>query len=139
MDTIFSRLRMWRFQLARELSVPSFFILSNAHLAGVALAQPATLEELAQCPGIGPKKLLQFGPDLLQQVARCMVEGLEPGVVPPPEAAAAQTERDLSEADLAEIAAGLRRELAGKLARRFKGRYTQAQVEEALRRLSLPA
>jgi ribonuclease D len=139
MDTIFERLRAWRFALARELNVPSFFILSNAHLAGVALARPATLEELAGCPGLGPKKLAQFGPDLLAQVAQCVVEGLEPGVVSPAQPSVDTPPERLSEQDLAEIAAGLRRELAGRLARRFKGRYTAAQVEEALRRLSLPA
>jgi len=113
--------------------VPSFFILSNAQLAGVALRKPATLEELAACPGMGPKKLAQFGAILLEQLALAVAEGLEAGVVepePPP-----APPESLSEADLAEILAGLRKELAQRVARRLKGRFTPAQVEQALTRL----
>lgn len=133
MDTIYSRLRNWRWQYALSLNVPSFFVLSNAQLAGVALRQPTTLEELAACPGMGPKKLAQFGELLLEQVAVCLAEGLEAGVVepePPP-----PPSESLSEADLAEIMAGLRKELAQRVARRLKGRFTPAQVEQALTRL----
>lgn len=135
METVYSRLRAWRFQQAVELQVPSFFILSNAHLAGVAAAGPTTLEELGQCPGVGPKKLAQFGHALLDVLAQCRADGLESGVVlpePPPPP-------DLTDADVAEIASGLRQELARRVARRFKGRYSPQQVEEALRRISLPA
>ncbi|HLN64250.1 MAG TPA: HRDC domain-containing protein [Symbiobacteriaceae bacterium] len=137
MDTIYARLKAWRFETARSLGVPSFFILSNAHLAGVALARPMYAEELAACPGMGPKKMAQFGADLLAQVQACLAEGLEPGVVPLAEPVPAQN--PLSESDFAEIAAGLRKELARQLVRRFKGRYSEAQVVEALRRFGLPA
>jgi len=131
MDTIYSRLRTWRLQYALSLGVPTFFILSNAQLAGVALRSPSSVEELAACPGIGPKKLAQFGALLLDQVCACVAEGLEPGVVVPevPQAA------PLSETDLAEIMAGLRQELTERVTRRLKGRYSAAQVEEALSRL----
>lgn len=138
MDTIYARLKAWRFETARSLGVPPFFILSNAHLAGVALARPMYAEELAACPGMGPKKMAQFGADLLAQVQACLAEGLEPGVAPLAEPTP-PSPGPLSESDFAEIAAGLRKELARQLVRRFKGRYSEAQVVEALRRFGLPA
>lgn len=134
METIYDRLRQWRWQRARDLNLPGFFILSNAYLAGVAAASPATLDELAACPGVGPKKLEQFGEDLLRQIARCREEGLEPGVLPPPPPETSSAE--LTEDDLAEIALCLRQELAQRLARRLKGRFSPHQIEEALRKLS---
>lgn len=140
METIYSRLRSWRRNLALSLNVPVFFILSNAHLAHVALDRPATLEELAACPGMGPKKLAQFGEALLAEIALCMAEGLEPGVAPPPAPAASPVPAEtLSESDVAIILAGLRRQLASQLARKLKGRYTADQVESVLTRLSITA
>lgn len=136
METIYSRLRAWRWNLAKELGVPSYFILSNAHLAQVALAAPLTMDELAACPGVGPKKLAQFGGALLNEVTACLSEGLEPGVIAPqapPEA------EPLSESDVAEIMTGLRIELARQVSKRLKGRYSRAQVEAVLARLSITA
>jgi ribonuclease D len=138
METIYSRLRSWRSEQARQLNVPSFFILSNAHLAGVAAARPATMDELSACAGLGPKRLAQFGQALLEVLLQCQTEGLEPGVVQPqPEPE--PVEPPLTEEAITEIGAALRKEWGRWLARRFKGRYTPAQVEEALRRLSCPA
>lgn len=140
METIFSRLKSWRRNLAISLNVPVFFILNNANLAHIALDRPATLEELAACPGVGPKKLAQFGEALLAEIALCMAEGLEPGVVPPPTPEQpALVPEPLSEADVAVILAGLRRQLASQLAKRLKGRYTADQVESVLSRLSITA
>lgn len=135
METVYSRLRAWRLQLALELRVPSYFILSNAHLAHVALVRPATADELAACPGVGPKKLSQFGDALLAAVAAAVAEGLEPGVTPPPPPQA----EPLSESDVAEILAALRQDLARRVTRQCKGRYTAAQVEAVLVRLSVSA
>lgn len=136
MESIYTRLRSWRWERARELNVPSFFILSNAYLAGVAAARPTSMDELAACPGLGPKKLAQFGPELLTVLLQCLAEGLEPGVLPP---ASAPEEAPVPDDALVEIAAALRQETAKLLARRFKGRFTPAQLEEALRRLSVSA
>jgi len=132
MDTVYTRLRQWRWQQALALEVPVFFVLSNAHLAAIALRQPSTFEELAQCPGVGPKKLAMFGEALLDMLQQCAAEGLEAGVVPPPEPA----ERPLTDEEVAEIAAQLRQELADRVARRLKGKFTATQVAEALRRMA---
>lgn len=140
METIHSRLKSWRRNLALSLNVPVFFILKNAHLAHIAFDRPATLEELAACPGVGPKKLAQFGEALLAEIALCMAEGLEPGVTPPPAPAQPRLVAEpLSEDDVAVILAGLRRQLASQVARKLKGRYTADQVESVLTRLSITA
>jgi hypothetical protein len=68
-----------------------------------------------------------------------VAEGLEPGVelLPPP--LTPVPEEPLSEAAVAEIMAGLRRQLALQVARRFKGRYSAEQVEAVLLRLAITA
>lgn len=57
--SIYTRLREWRRCMAAALGLPPYIIMSNAHLAGVALAAPATAQELSCCPGIGEKKLVE--------------------------------------------------------------------------------
>ncbi|HYF91885.1 MAG TPA: HRDC domain-containing protein [Symbiobacteriaceae bacterium] len=133
METVYNRLKSWRLHVARELNVPSYFILSNAHLANVALVCPRSLDELAACPGLGPKKLAQFGETLLAEVAACVADGLEPGVTPPP------VPEQQSAPDAAEIMAALRQELARQVARRLKGHYSAAQVEAVLSQLFITA
>lgn len=140
MDSIYARLRQWRLEQARLQNVPSFFVLSNRHLAAVAVAMPITLEQVAQCPGMGPKRLEQFGQQLADLVAQAVAEGLEPGVelVAPPEPEQAPP-HELTAADLSDIAAAFRREVARQVAKRLKGRFTVAQVEQALCQVNLPA
>lgn len=138
METIYSRLRTWRLEQARELQVPSFFVLSNNHLAGIAAACPTTIDALGECRGMGPKKLAQFGGALVALVSQCLAEGLPPGVELAPESAV-QTPPELTEQDLADIASILRRELAQRVSKRFRGRFTVSQVEEALKRVSWSA
>jgi ribonuclease D len=141
METIYSRLRQWRLMQAKSFNLPVFFILSNAHLAAVAAAHPTTVEELALCPGIGPKKLALYGESLVEQIVLAMADQLEPGVFlaePEPKPAAVEAV-ELSEKDLVDIAASLRKELAQRITARFRGRFSAPQIEEALRRLGLPA
>lgn len=128
-DTVYNRLRQWRRERARGMGRPAYFVLSNAHLEALALACPTTQEELAACPGLGPKRLAEYGPGLLQLLQQAAADGLEAGVAPPPAA-------PLTEGDLAEIAAGLRAELARLLKRRFRNRFTEAQLDEALVQLT---
>lgn len=137
MDSVHNRLRAWRMHTARELNLPAYFILTNASLAAVALARPTSLNELAKCPGLGPKKLSQFGIHVLEVVDLALAEGLEPGVTPPDpgDPVVEPNPADLTADDMAAIAKMFRRETARRIARQSRGRYTAAQVEEALRRL----
>lgn len=132
MDTTYDRLRQWRRERAREIRRPAYFVLSNAHLEHLALACPTTEEELAACPGFGPKRLAEYGEGLLALLRQAAAEGLEAGVEPPAPA-------PLTEEDLAEIAAALRQELVRLLARRFRNRFTTTQLAEALSALAVPS
>jgi len=49
--------------------VAAFIVASNAVLRSVARAQPGSLEELAQVPGIGPAKLELYGEEVLAVVS----------------------------------------------------------------------
>lgn len=138
METVYTRLRQWRSEKARELNLPVFFILANAHLASVASALPTTIHELALCKGMGPRKTELFGSEVLALIVGALSEGLEAGVVlapPPPSSVETAPLEELSEQALSDIAVAMRKELAARLVRRLRGRYTAGQVEEALKRL----
>ncbi len=59
------KLRDWRSQKARAAAAPPFLILPDATLRLLAEQQPQTLEQLPQVKGLGPKKIEQFGQELL--------------------------------------------------------------------------
>lgn len=63
------RLRAWRAETAKEMSVPAFVIFSDATLVGIAEARPATVGELLAVPGIGEVKASRFGEALLALIA----------------------------------------------------------------------
>lgn len=58
-------LRAWRSGRAKDDGVPAYVVLNDAHLRGIALAQPTTEAELAACDGIGPTKLERYGDEIL--------------------------------------------------------------------------
>ncbi len=58
-------LREWRRVEAARRSVPAYVVLHDRTLAALAAARPATLDALAEIPGIGPAKLEAYGRDLL--------------------------------------------------------------------------
>ncbi|MFF0491850.1 ATP-dependent DNA helicase UvrD2 [Nocardia sp. NPDC004068] len=58
-------LREWRREKADELSVPHFVVFSDTTLTAIAEQLPADDRALVAIPGIGAKKLGQFGADVL--------------------------------------------------------------------------
>jgi DNA helicase-2/ATP-dependent DNA helicase PcrA len=58
-------LRAWRKEVASKDGMPAYVILKDADLDGIAAALPRSLDELAQCRGIGPAKLDRYGDELL--------------------------------------------------------------------------
>jgi len=64
-DACLVNLRDWRGKKARAAGVPPFLILPDATLRLLAEEQPQTLEQLPQIKGLGPKKIEQFGQELL--------------------------------------------------------------------------
>ena len=65
---LFSRLRAWRAETAREQGVPAYVVFSDATLAGIALAHPVTEAELRAVSGVGDAKLDRYGAAVLALV-----------------------------------------------------------------------
>ena len=63
-------LKAWRREVAAARAVPAFVVLSDRTVYAIAAAAPRSTEDLAAVPGIGPAKLAQFGPAILDVVAR---------------------------------------------------------------------
>jgi len=64
-------LRVWRRQVATRRGVKSDVVLPNAALWALAERNPATLDELADIPGLGPWKRRTYGPAILSVLASC--------------------------------------------------------------------
>ncbi len=64
----FEALRAWRAEIARSHGVPAYVIFHDATLREVALARPASLDDLARISGVGARKLDAYGQDLLRCV-----------------------------------------------------------------------
>ena len=69
---LFERLRAWRAEVAREQGVPAYIVFGDATLRGIALTEPATLEQLATVSGVGEKKLEAYGEAVLAVVAEAV-------------------------------------------------------------------
>ncbi len=68
-DELFEALRAKRAELARARGVPAYVIFHDATLIDIATRKPQTHDDLAQCTGVGAKKLESFGRDFLEVVA----------------------------------------------------------------------
>ncbi|MGE4336569.1 MAG: DNA helicase RecQ [Pigmentiphaga sp.] len=64
----FAELRAWRAAVARDHGVPAYVIFHDATLREIALASPASLDDLAQVNGVGARKLEAYGAAILQQI-----------------------------------------------------------------------
>lgn len=65
---LFEQLRSWRAGEAREQGVPAYIVFGDATLRAVAVARPATLDDLDGITGIGAKKREAYGQALLSVV-----------------------------------------------------------------------
>jgi ATP-dependent DNA helicase RecQ len=61
-------LKDWRLQEANSQGVPAYVIFHDATLAEIAARQPRSMEELAEIPGIGKRKLERYGEALLELI-----------------------------------------------------------------------
>jgi ATP-dependent DNA helicase RecQ len=68
-ERLFERLRMVRWRLAEERGLPAYMILHDSALREMARAYPATAEEFARIPGVGPKKASDYGERFLAAIA----------------------------------------------------------------------
>ncbi|WP_420111939.1 DNA helicase RecQ [Pseudactinotalea sp.] len=65
---LFTRLRAWRAETAKEQGVPAYVVFSDATLAGLASARPTNADELRGVSGIGEAKLERYGAAVLEIV-----------------------------------------------------------------------
>ena len=62
------QLKEWRLRTAKEMKVPAFVVFTDNTLIAIAELLPADDAALVAIPGIGARKLEQFGPDVLELV-----------------------------------------------------------------------
>ena len=64
-QAIFEKLRWWRVETARAHNVPAYVIFVDATLREIAKAKPTTLNELRTVTGVGEKKLVSYGDEIV--------------------------------------------------------------------------
>ncbi len=64
-----TKLKEWRRMKAREKNVAAYRILTNRSVRELALLRPSTLKALNDIHGIGPRKVSEFGEELVVLLA----------------------------------------------------------------------
>jgi superfamily II DNA helicase RecQ len=64
-EELAAQLKAWRTREAKRLGVPTFLVLNDRTLIGVANARPGTPNQLLAVDGIGPAKVEKFGAAIL--------------------------------------------------------------------------
>jgi DNA helicase-2/ATP-dependent DNA helicase PcrA len=67
-DELLLQLKDWRLRTAKEMSVPAYVVFTDNTLIAIAELLPTDDAALVAIPGIGARKLEQFGPDVLEIV-----------------------------------------------------------------------
>jgi DNA helicase-2/ATP-dependent DNA helicase PcrA len=67
-DELLAQLKDWRSRTCKELKVPAYLVFSDNTLIAIAESLPTDDAALVAIPGIGSRKLEQFGPDVLDLV-----------------------------------------------------------------------
>ena len=67
-EDLLGRLKSWRSQRAKQLSVPAYVVFTDATLIAIAEQRPADESALVGISGIGASKLEKFGTDVLALV-----------------------------------------------------------------------
>lgn len=65
---LFARLKTLRKRLADERKLPAYIVFSDATLRAMALNRPRSLDEFLTLPGVGPKKLAEYGEAFLREL-----------------------------------------------------------------------
>jgi ATP-dependent DNA helicase RecQ len=67
---LFERLRALRKRLADERKVPAYVVFSDRTLQAMAAQKPGTADRLLDIPGVGQKKLDEYGDAFLAEISR---------------------------------------------------------------------
>jgi ATP-dependent DNA helicase RecQ len=65
---LLERLKRWRLEVARKDGVPPYVVFHDRVLVEISARAPASLDALAEVPGVGPSKLDRYGPAVLELV-----------------------------------------------------------------------
>ena len=65
---LYEELRQWRSQRAKDLGKPSYVIFKDVTLIEIARSRPTDEDGLRQISGIGEKRLLNYGSDVIEMV-----------------------------------------------------------------------
>ncbi|QIV80687.1 ATP-dependent DNA helicase UvrD2 [Mycolicibacterium frederiksbergense] len=65
---LLAELKDWRLRVSQEMKVPAFVVFTDNTLIAIAETLPADAAALVAIPGIGARKLEQYGPDVLSLV-----------------------------------------------------------------------
>jgi ATP-dependent DNA helicase RecQ len=66
---IFEKLRWWRVETARAHGVPAYVIFVDATLREIAKVKPTSLQDLRGVTGVGEKKLVSYGDEIVALLA----------------------------------------------------------------------
>jgi DNA helicase II / ATP-dependent DNA helicase PcrA len=67
-EELLTALKDWRLRTAKELKVPAYVVFTDNTLIAIAELLPTDDAALVAIPGIGARKLEQFGPDVIDLV-----------------------------------------------------------------------
>ncbi|MCV7336620.1 ATP-dependent DNA helicase UvrD2 [Mycobacterium senegalense] len=67
-EELLAELKEWRLRVAKEMKVPAYVVFTDNTLIAIAESRPADEAALVALPGIGARKLEQYGPDVLELV-----------------------------------------------------------------------
>jgi len=79
-------LKQWRKELAKELGLPAYYVLTDKSINEIVDSLPTSLDELKDIHGIGPAKCEKYGPEILEMVeliSKDRIEETEPIIEPP--------------------------------------------------------
>ncbi|OFB43512.1 ATP-dependent DNA helicase, partial [Mycolicibacterium sp. (ex Dasyatis americana)] len=67
-EELLSELKEWRLRVSKEMKVPAYVVFTDNTLIAIAESLPSDEAALVALPGIGARKLEQYGPDVLELV-----------------------------------------------------------------------
>ncbi|MFG1930626.1 ATP-dependent DNA helicase UvrD2 [Mycobacterium sp. NPDC048908] len=67
-EELLAQLKDWRLRISKEMSVPAYVVFTDNTLIAIAETLPTDDAALVAIPGIGARKLEQYGPDVLTMV-----------------------------------------------------------------------
>jgi DNA helicase-2/ATP-dependent DNA helicase PcrA len=67
-EALLTELKDWRLRTSKEMSVPAYVVFTDNTLIAIAETLPTDDAALVAIPGIGARKLEQYGPDVLAMV-----------------------------------------------------------------------